>query len=196
MNFLDRYKKRLQEWCKNVGEESRKTFLQKLDDGFFSKYMNGNGLDIGGKGYVDAHAILPSATLVDLDYPNYDGITLPFDNNSQDYVYASHTLEHIEDYGNALNEWLRVTKKGGHVIIVVPHKFLYEKKDAPPSRFNEGHLRFYSPASLLKEIEDSLTFGSYRVRHLRDNDERHNYQDPPEVHGRWLYELEIVLEKL
>lgn len=189
-------KKILADWGKNVGEESRKTFSEKLDAGFFSKYMNGTGLDVGGRGYINSHAILPSAELVDLDYPGYDGRTLPFEDNTQDFVYSSHALEHISDYSQALNEWLRVTKPGGHIIIVVPHKFLYEKKDSLPSRFNESHLRFYTPASLLKEIEDSLTLSSYRVRHFRDNDEGHVYTDPPETHGRGQYEIEVVIQKI
>jgi len=183
-------------WFKGVGEESSKTWYEKVGSGFFSKYMKGQGLDIGGKGYINSHSILPNAILVDLDYPDYDGKTLPFEDNSQDFIYNSHCLEHIDDYQNAIRDWFRVTKKGGHIIITVPHAALYEKKDFPPSRFNGDHKRFYTPASLLREIEESLHINSYRIRHLMDNDKGHNYEDPPEVHGRGLYEIEVVVEKL
>lgn len=179
-----------------VGTESEKTFRHKMQSGFFELYMFGNGLDVGGKGYNNAEAILPEATLVDLDYPNYNGTILPFDDNSQNYVYSSHVLEHITDYKASIKEWLRVTKPGGYIITVVPHRDLYEKKEFPPSRFNGDHKRFYTPASLLKEFEDSLPINSFRVRHMRDNDIGHDYSDPQEVHGKWLYEIELVIQKL
>lgn len=182
---------------RKVGEESSKSYQQKHDNGFFKKYMSGKGLDIGYAGYVEGtQPILDTAVGVDLNFPGYDGKTLPFPDASQDFVYSSHVLEHIEDYKNAIREWYRVTKVGGFIITVVPHRDLYEKKMSPPSRFNEGHLRFYTPASLLKEFEDSLPINTFRVRHLQDNDERHNYNDPPEVHGRWLYEIELVIQKI
>lgn len=180
-----------------MSTESSKTYEQKIKNGFFLTYMFGKGLDIGGKGYKENQiAILPNATIVDLDYPGYDGKTLPFKDQSQDYVYSSHCLEHIDDYSNAIEDWYRVTKIGGHIVIVVPHRDLYEKKLDLPSKFNSDHKRFYTPSSLLKEVEDSLPINSYRVRHLRDNDEGHNYSDAPEVHGRWLYEIELVIQRI
>lgn len=195
-NMLE-YRKRLQDWSINVGEESRKSFLTKLDNGFFSTYMNGTGLDIGYAGYLDnVHPILPSATGIDLNYPGYDGHTLPFEDNSQDYVYSSHFLEHVSDYKKAIQEQHRATKVGGHIIIVVPHRDLYEKKTELPSRWNADHKRFYQTSTLIKEIEESLPINSYRIRHLLENDEGHDYTDGPDVHGRWNYEIEVVLEKL
>src|ERR1035438_9803678 len=123
MNTLDH------KWGKNVGAESRKSWSDKYLHGFFDKYMSGVGLDIGGKGYLeDVHPILPSATIVGLDYPGYDGYILPFRDNSQNYVYSSHVLEHIDDRHKAIIEWFRVVKTSGYVVIVVPHQWLYERK--------------------------------------------------------------------
>ena len=78
-----------QDYGKTVGEESRKTWLNKARTGFFQKYMFGiNGLDIGGTGYLEnVKPILPTATIVGLDFPGYDGKILPFEDNSQDYIY-------------------------------------------------------------------------------------------------------------
>jgi SAM-dependent methyltransferase len=189
----------------NVGEESRKTWEDKIRNYFFLRYMSGTGLDIGGAGRANdgsignsagVHAILPTATIIDTDYPGYDGKILPFADNSQDYCYSSHCLEHISDYKTAIQEQFRVTKQGGHIIIVVPHKYLYERKETLPSRWNGDHKRFYTPASLLAEIEESLVPNTYRVRHMQDNDKGHTYGVPVEIHANGQYEIEVVIQKL
>lgn len=176
--------------------ESEKTYKEKLESGFFDKYMVGQGLDIGFKGYEDSKPILETATGIDKDYPAYDGINLPFDNESQHYVYNSHTLEHIYNYKDAIKEWFRVLKKNGFIITIVPHRDLYEKKLFLPSRFNPDHKRFYTPASLLKEFEESLPINGFRIRHMQDNDQGHDYTQPSTEHSLWLYEIELVIEKI
>src|SRR5436305_812127 len=67
----------------------------------------------------------PARHGVDVDYPGYDGIHLPFPDESQDAVYNSHCLEHIANYHDALLEWYRVLKIGGYLIIVVPHQHMF-----------------------------------------------------------------------
>jgi SAM-dependent methyltransferase len=181
----------------NVGEESRKTWEYKARHRFFDKYMSGYGLDIGGTGYLqDVKPILPNAEIIGLDYLGYDGITLPFPNNSQDYIYSSHMLEYVDDRASIIKDWMRVLKFNGHIICVVPHRDLYEKKLEKPSRFNEDHRVFFTPASLLAEFEVALPINSFRVRHMQDNDKGHFYTDPPEIHSRGQYEIELVLQKL
>lgn len=182
---------------RNVGGESRKTYLEKLSNGFFLKYMWGNGLDVGFAGYEpNVVSILSGAIGVDVNYPGYDGKTLPFPDNSQQFVYSSHCLEHISDYRSTIQEWFRIVKPGGYIITVVPHKYLYEKKENLPSQFNGDHKRFYTPASLLQEFEDSLQINTYRVRHLQDNDKNHDYAQPLNEHSKGEYELELVIQKL
>lgn len=149
-------------YYKNVGEESKKTWLDKANNkgniSFWQKYTkgrHGTGLDIGYAGYLDnVVPILPSATGIDLNTPNYNGRNLPFPDGSQDYVYSSHFLEHVSNYKQAIQEQFRVTKKGGFIIIVVPHRDLYEKSLTLPSRFNADHKRLYTASSLLKESFD------------------------------------------
>ena len=43
-------------------------------------------------------------------------------NNCYDFCFSSHSLEHIANPLKAVNEWLRIIKKGGHIIIIVPEK--------------------------------------------------------------------------
>ena len=39
-----------------------------------------------------------------------------------DFCFSSHTLEHIANPLKAINEWLRIVKKDGYIIIIVPEK--------------------------------------------------------------------------
>ncbi|HME24426.1 MAG TPA: hypothetical protein VKI44_24355, partial [Acetobacteraceae bacterium] len=64
-----------------VGGEARKTFDRKIESGFWSRFITGRRiLDIGFRGYLGDRVvpIMPGAIGVDLDYPGYDGRTLPF----------------------------------------------------------------------------------------------------------------------
>jgi len=50
-----------------------------------------------------------------------EGSELGFiDNNSYDFVIASHALEHFANPVKALREWRRIIKKGGALILVLP----------------------------------------------------------------------------
>jgi len=154
-------------------------------------------LDVGFRGHTEGVVpIVEGAIGVDLDYPGYDGRTLPFDDGSQDAVFSSHCLEHIADHLNAIRDWFRVIRVGGHVITAVPHAHLYERQRRPPSRWNQDHKRFYTPASLLAEFEAALRPNSYRIRFLEENDEGYAYQTPPEKHPSGCYEIVLVLEKI
>lgn len=181
-----------------VAEETRKTFKDKLDSGFFDKYMSGIGIDVGFVGYLNEPIlpVLPSATGIDLNTPGYDGRTLPYENGSLDYVYSSHTLEHIDDWKNAIRDWYRVLKVGGHLVITVPHRDLYERKMNLPSKWNQDHKRFYIASSLLSEIEQSLDINSYRIRHFEETDKGYDYAIPLNLHPSGALELLIVLEKI
>jgi SAM-dependent methyltransferase len=43
-------------------------------------------------------------------------------NEHYDFVFSSHSLEHIANPLKAINEWLRIIKNGGYIIIIVPEK--------------------------------------------------------------------------
>ncbi len=181
-----------------VGRESRKSYRQKVENGFFAKYLSGDSiLEIGYKGGAEGIVpIVPQAIGIDVDYPGYDGIHLPFPDASQDAIYSSHCLEHILDYKIALQDWFRTLKTGGYLVIVVPHKYLFERKHDLPSRWNKEHKRFYTPSSLLNEIEEIFEPNTYRVRHLMDNDLGFDYSVTPLQGGVGCFEIELVLEKM
>lgn len=180
--------------------------LDPLRKQFMDQYLVGSGLDVGGRGATKNDVpIVPGAVIVDLNYPGYDGRTLPFPDASQDFVFSSHTLEHIEDELGALKEWWRALKPGGALFITVPHAYLYERKYRvahqdiewhAKSRWNGDHRRAYTSAALARSIELALEPNTYRIRSLRDVDAGYNYQLPKTVHADGCYELEAIVEKL
>jgi predicted SAM-dependent methyltransferase len=52
-----------------------------------------------------------------------DAVNISLVQNEQyDFCFSSHSLEHIANPLKAINEWLRIIKKNGHIIIIVPEK--------------------------------------------------------------------------
>ena len=45
-------------------------------------------------------------------------------NDSYDFLFSSHSLEHIANPLKAIDEWLRIIKSNGYLIIIVPEKSL------------------------------------------------------------------------
>lgn len=184
---------------RHVGPEVRKTLRARIESGFVAQYLSGpRVLDIGFRGGDSANQpIVPWATGVDKDFPGYDGTTLPFEDYSQDAVHLSHCLEHIANPGTVLAEWFRVLRIDGFLILTVPHQQLYERKPVPTSRWGGNeHLRFYTLATLAKEIEDALPVGEFRFRVMRDNDADFDYPLPPTEYPRGCYEIETVIQRI
>ena len=184
--------------------EVSKNHKRRVEEGFYTKFCRGIGLDIGfrGMGITEGvEPVLPTAIGIDLDYPAYDGKLLPFPSLSQNYVWAGHVLEHIEDYWTVLNEWMRVLKVGGHLVIILPHAFLYDKslKQFDIWASCRDHKRLYTPASILSEIEHVLRPNSYRIVHMKDNDQGYDYgqklYDVPDYNND-CFEIELVLQKI
>ena len=104
------------------------------------------GVEIGGPSYT-GEILYQNATTIDnvifskntiwsthTDdynyYPNKTGKVIVNDavnitlvqNEYYDFCFSSHSLEHIANPLKAISEWLRITKNGGYVIIIVPEK--------------------------------------------------------------------------
>jgi SAM-dependent methyltransferase len=183
---------------RKLGAETLRSHARRIAEGFYDRYLSGESvLDIGYRGgKADAEPVTEKAIGVELDYPGYDGVHLPFEDKSQDAVFASHCLEHIDDWRTILADWFRVLKIGGYLVIAVPHQQLYERRADLPSRFNGNHKRFYTPRVLMAEIEEALPLGAWRLRSLRDVDDGFNYATPPEVHPKGCYEIELVVQRI
>lgn len=185
-----------------LATEVAKLHAYRLSSGFYQKYMSGVGLDIGYAGMQGGcEPVLPNATGIDLHTPGYDGIHLPYGSETQDFVFTSHCLEHMLQPIPAIQEWARVVRVGGYLIMAVPHCYLYERSFSIPGAWDscKDHKRVYTPARLLGEIEQALVPNTYRIESLRDNDQNFNYgiahNDPGDLH-KACFEIELVLRKI
>lgn len=103
------------------------------------KYLFGlNGIEIGGSSnndfYLDrygAYCNVNFAVGAWKDYNNSqkivnivaNGDDLPFKDNTLDYVFTSHVMEHVFDPIATIEEHLRVIKtRGGVLLMIIPHK--------------------------------------------------------------------------
>lgn len=123
--------------------EASKAPSRRLHDSrFATRYFVGNGIDIGcGPDPVSQYAEqFPLMQQVkNWDLPDGDAqylATIP--DSSFNFVHSSHCLEHMVDPKIAMQNWLRVLKPGGHLIITIPDEDLYEQ-GAFPSSFNNDH---------------------------------------------------------
>ena len=185
--------------ARRVGFESAKAYERRRVCGFWARYVTGNVmLDIGYRGGLpDALPIADGAIGIERDTPKYDGLHLPFEDESADCVHASHVLEHVPDARVFLREWFRVLRTGGTMILFVPSAYLYERRlNVPPSMWSPEHVRAYTPATLLADVERALEPNSYRIRHCADCDQGYDYMLPPDVHPRGCLEIELVIQKI
>jgi SAM-dependent methyltransferase len=119
--------------------ETIKSHERRLREGWYERFAPAScrGLDIGS-GPDPIHP--GSRTWQRWDKPEGDATFLHgVPDASFETVYASHLLEHLDDPITALRSWWRVLKPGGHLIVCVPHRDLYEKKRFLPSLWNGEH---------------------------------------------------------
>ncbi len=109
------------------------------------RFLRGSGMEIGALHnplpisaemqvtYVDKLANvqlkhhypeIPSDTLVQVDIVADAERLLSVPDESQDFVIASHLIEHCEDPIGALQTWIRVLRMHGEVLLAVPNKAL------------------------------------------------------------------------
>lgn len=124
-------------------KECSKSITRRLADANFARrYFVGRGVDIGGKPdplalYQAQFPAIESIRTWDLE----DGdaqFMAGVEEGHFDFVHSSHCLEHLHEPMTGLQNWMRVTRPGGHVVVTVPDEDLYEQ-GVFPSTFNRDH---------------------------------------------------------
>ena len=180
----------------NYKGETAKSHDRRVKERFFEKYCCGEGLDIG----YGSDLIVPGCS--GWDIRNGDAQYLnSIPNESFDFVYSSHCLEHMYNVQIALKNWFRVIRRGGYLLLAVPHRDLYEKRRCLPSRWNSDHKHMFligrsdppDTLDIIEEIKKSIT--DYDIKYVKACDEGHTIKDPL-IHSDGEYQIEIVLQKL
>jgi SAM-dependent methyltransferase len=128
----------------------RRRALLKL----FHSYLDGlKGVEIGGAAHNDFKVdVLNVDRYAEMDTVYKDaerqlwgrakpvdiiarGHELPLDDDSFDFVLASHVIEHIPDPIAALKEWARVARR--YIVLVVPHRDRTFDRDRPLTPLSE-----------------------------------------------------------
>jgi predicted SAM-dependent methyltransferase len=161
---------------------------------WLSGWCTGCGLDIGHGGNL----IVPWAIGLDRPegYPHrahcgnfpthltHDASALPFKDGMLDFVFSSHCLEDFEDTTAILNEWLRVIRRGGYLVLFLPDQKRYDahckRNGALP---NQDH----------KHKDFGMNFVAHKLDGVNTTWEFSHIKDPVEYNP---YSFELVIKKL
>lgn len=95
-------------------KETLKNYEDRILNGDFENYLHGNGIDIGGG---DDPLKLPpdiEGKCRLWDFKDGDAQYLhKIPDETYDFVYSSHCLEHMRNLKIAFTNWLRICKMGG-----------------------------------------------------------------------------------
>lgn len=183
--------------------ETSKAKPRLIENGFYAKHIEGKKVIDVGVGRLDtfdgADPICDWAEMHDKDI--CDATTMEaYADESFDTVYASHILEHLVDPIKAINNWLRICKRGGVVFFSIPHRDLYERKTTLPSKWNADHKYFYLPyhseppctfsvTDLVEEVTKGLWPYTLSVANTCTN------TDKPEEHANGEFSIEVIIYK-
>lgn len=172
----------------------------------YHKYLLGDGIDIG----CGNDPVLPGVRKFDIIHGDGDAQKMDsIGDESFDFVYSSHTLEHVHNPLEALLNWWRILKFNGHLVVMIPEEDLYEQSIWPPA-WNDDHKRTFA-IHRDKSWSPQTTNVLDLVRHLPDHklllietlDANYDYSVPvgdykDQTHQEWNAEAGIgfVLKKV
>ena len=156
------------------GAESKKIIWETVP------YTRGRGLDVG----CGPMKLWPQSIGIDNDKdvslfgnsPSEADLKCSADdmsivaNQSMDYVFSSHMLEHFEDYITPLREMWRVLKQGGYLLLYLPHKDFYPNIGLEGS--NPDHKHDFTPKDI---IEAMKKIGGWDMVENQDRNEGDEY---------------------
>lgn len=106
-------------------KDCSKSIARRLADSrVVRKYLRGAGVDIGGKPdplilYRELFPLIESVKTWDLEDGHAQFMKGVAD-ETYDFVFSSHCLEHMHDRLEAISNRLRMLKPGGHIVFAIP----------------------------------------------------------------------------
>ena len=126
-----------------------------------------------------------------------------FKDSSYDFIYSSHTLEHMKNVEEALFNWVRLLKKDGNLILYIPDRDLYEKKLELPSKWNDDHKHFFTMYEQDEKSNATIAIIPFIKKKFKNLNliysKRCNFgwePSGPEVYPKGEYSIELVYKKL
>ena len=125
--------------------------------GFASKFAFPYALEVcKGKGYdigcMKKEWSLPGSTPIDLDFDDdFHATNLP--HSDIDYIFSSHSLEHIDNWVEVMEYWYNTLKTGGILFLYLPH---YSQDYWRPWN-NKKHRNIFSP-TIIEDIMEHLGY--------------------------------------
>ena len=146
-------------------QETSKSIKRRYYHGnFLSKYFVGHGIDVGSGSdpldqYIGIFPLMASVRSWDINDGDAQYLNTVA-NNTYDFLHSSHSLEHMKDPYIAIENWIRVVKSNGFLVITIPDEDLYEHGHWPSKFTNEHFWRFtiYKKTSLLTKSINVLDF--------------------------------------
>lgn len=152
-----------------------------------AKYCEGMGVDVGFGGDL----IVPRAMGVDLERmycpplggdPQHivvDSEKLPFEDGTLDFVFSSHLIEDFsyEEQCVVIDEWRRVLKPGGRMILYAPIEQVYRKRcEETGQTYNEAHVeKDFCWPRFCAEVLDASS-GAWEVEHSASYPEEYSWE--------------------
>lgn len=194
--------------------------------GCLSEFSGKSGIEIGGPSLVFKHYLPVYRQIKALDGVNFsnqthwegnisegntykffkdkvghqyisDGIELSqIDNGKYDFVISSHCLEHIANPLKALNEWRRIIKDEGILLLILPNKVSNFDRYRPTTTF-EHILEDYNTQMTehdLTHVEEVLSLTDFVQNMSEDEKENFRQQCLDNFNNRYLHHHVFDLE--
>ena len=148
------------------------------------RFCKGQGLDLGcGSKKIKDSAIgcdlgKGGNSAADFSIDLECGLTL-FASDTFDFIFSSHYLEHVKNPLGVLQEWWRVIRPGGNLVLYLPHADLYPRMGHEGA--NPDHKSDFTPEMILEMMGEFASFEILVNETHAENDE---------------YSFELVFKKL
>jgi len=158
------------------------------------------GLDIVSETLKRNRLFAADKGIDNLEFMDYDGTPLPFENNTFDWVITRYVLHHVPDIQYTFNEISRILKPDGCFFLSdpTPNRLDVDRfVDSYMQLQNDGHNKFYTlnefsnyaVNSRMKRKEYYLT----TIRFPRKMDETYiNLLNKTDIAIKQMYEIEII----